>query len=160
MILDQIEAHYGQSGFESEFRSYFQEYLSDIDPATSGAQQYVNCSNARVATIEQAYWCGPSQTWPQAAHNHAYIDFWHHLDRALVNQLAGVNVDQLGDLGPALLNDDAWTALFGIGTSYFNGITVRLTERTLGVDPLNSDQLGNSRPAGLPGDIGAVEVNN
>ena len=160
LILDQIEAHYGQSGFESEFRSYFQEYLSDIDPATSGAQQYVNCSNARVATIEQAYWCGPSQTWPQAAHNHAYIDFWHHLDRALVNQLAGVNVDQLGDLGPALLNDDAWTALFGIGTSYFNGITVRLTERTLGVDPLNSDQLGNSRPAGLPGDIGAVEVNN
>jgi hypothetical protein len=160
LILDQIEVSYGQPGFESEFRSYFQGYLSDIDPATAGTQQYANCSNVTIGTIEQAYWCGPAQTWPQATHNHAYIEFWHHLDLALANEITGVNVDQIGDLGPALMNDDAWTSLFGLGTSYFNGIAVRLTERTLGIDPLDTDQLGNRKPADLLSDIGAVEVDN
>ena len=93
-------------------------------------------------------------------YNHAYIRFWHHLDAALANELAEVNVDQMTNLGPALLNDDVWTALFGLGESNFNGITVRLTEATLTVDPLDVDQLGNSRPADLLGDIGAVEIDN
>ena len=51
-------------------------------------------------------------------------------------------------------------SLFGLGSSHFNAITVRLTETTLGVSPLVTDQLGNSRPADLLGDIGAVEVDN
>jgi hypothetical protein len=35
---------------------------------------------------------------------------------------------------------------------------VHLTERTLGVNPLGTDQLGNPRFADLLGDIGAVEI--
>ncbi len=160
LLLDRIETVYGQPGFASEFRSYFQGYLLDIDQETAGAQRYANCNNATIDTLEQAFWCGPSQTWPAAAHNHAYIEFWHHLDRALANEIAAVNVDQIGDMGPALLNDDAWTTLFGLGNNPFNGITVELTQRTLQVDPLTSDQLGNPRPADLLGDIGAVEADN
>ena len=160
LMLDRIEVVYGQPGFASEFRSYFQAYLSDIDPETAGAQQYENCGNVTIGMLEQAYWCGPAQTWPQAAYNHAYIEFWHHLDRALANDIPDVNVDQIGDLGPAVINDDAWLSLFGLGQSFYNGITVNLAEQPLGVDPLNDDQLGQPRPADLLSDIGAVEADN
>jgi len=160
LILDQFQAVYGQSNFENEFRDYFQGYLSDIDPDAAGAQQYVNCDNITVDTIEQAYWCGPARTWPQFEYNHAYIEFWHHLDSALAGEIAEVNVDQISNLGPALMNDDVWTLLFGLGDSHFNAITVSLTETTLGVNPLDIDQLGTPRPADLLGDIGAVEIDN
>jgi hypothetical protein len=160
LILDQFQTVYGQSNLESEFRDYFQGYLSDIDPDSAGAQQYVNCGNVTIDTIEQAYWCGPGQTWPQSESNHAYIEFWHYLDSALAGEIAEVNVDQISNLGPALMNDDVWTLLFGLGDSHFNAITVRLTETTLAVNPLDTDQLGNPRPGDLLGDIGAVEIDN
>ena len=160
LILDRIETVYGQSGFASEFRGYFQGYLADVDPETEGAQQYANCTDVMVDTIEQAFWCGPSQTWPAAEHNHAYIEFWHHLDRALANEIAAVNADQMGEMGPALVNDEVWTTLFQLGNNPYNGISVRLTQRTLRVDPLSSDQLGNPRPTNLPGDIGAIDIAN
>jgi hypothetical protein len=160
LMLDQIQASYGQPNFESEFRAHFEGYLSDIDPDTAGAQQYSNCNNVTINTIEQAFWCGPAQTWPQFAYNHAYIDFWHHLDLALSNEIAGVNVDQITDMGPATINDDVLLRLFGLGRSPFNGITVRLAENALNVTPVSVDQLGNARPADLLGDIGAVEVDN
>jgi len=160
LLLDQIQGVYVQPDFESEFRTYFEGYLSDIDPDTAGSQRYFNCNGLTVDTIEQAYWCGPGQTWPQMEYNHAYIEFWHHLDLALANGVAGVNVDQITNLGPALINDNVWTSLFGLGHSYFAGITVQLFETTLGVSPLNTDQLGNPRPADLLSDIGAVEIDN
>ena len=160
LVLEQIQDVYGQPDFASQFRNYFQGYLLDIDPDSAGSQHYFNCNNLTVDTLEQAYWCGPAQTWPQMEFNHAYIEFWHHLDAALANEIDAVNVDQIGNLGPALLNDDVWTSLFGLGNSYFNGITINLTQATLGVDPLDTDQLGNRRPADLLGDIGAVEIDN
>ena len=160
LMLNQFRDVYGQQGFESEFRTYFQGFLSDVDPDTAGFQQYFNCDNVTVDTIEQAYWCGPAQTWPQFDYNHAYIEFWHHFDSALANEIAGVNVDQITALGPALMNDDVWTLLFGLGHSDFGGISVHLAETTLGVSPLDTDQLGNPRPADLLGDIGAVEIDN
>jgi hypothetical protein len=160
LILDQIQNTYGQPGFESEFRDYFQGFLLDIDPDAAGSQRYVNCDNVTIDTLEQAYWCGPARTWPQYEYNHAYMEFWHHLDLALANEIAEVNVDQITGLGPGLMNDDAWTLLFGLGQSDFNGITVHLIETTVGVDPLDTDQLGNPRPADVLGDIGAVDIDN
>jgi hypothetical protein len=160
LMLEQIQAVYGQPDFASEFRTHFEGYLSDIDPDTAGVQQYENCDGVTINTIEQAFWCGPARTWPQFAYNHAYIDFWHHLDLALANEIAGVNVDQMHDMGPATINDDVWIRLFGLGSSPFNGITVRLFENALRVDPLNTDQLGNARPADISSDIGAVEIDN
>jgi hypothetical protein len=160
LMLERLQTVYGQPGFENEFRDYFQGYLSDIDPATAGSQQYLNCRDVTVDTIEQGFWCGPAQTWPQEEYNHAYIEYWHHLDLALAGAIPQVNVDQLGGLGPALINDDVWISLFGLGDSYFNGITVRVGETIRRVDPLDIDQRGNARPAGLLGDIGAVERGN
>jgi len=160
LVLERIEAAYGQPGFASEFRGYFEGYLADIDPDAAGAQQYVNCDGVVVDTLEQAYWCGPAQTWPQKEYNHAYIEFWHHLDAALAGEIDAVGTDQIGDLGPARINDDVWVSLFGTGQSFFNAITVELGERVVGVDLLRSDQLGNPRPADLNGDIGAVEIDD
>jgi hypothetical protein len=160
LVLTRLQDVYGQADFESEFRSYFQAFLQDIDPDTAGSQLYFNCSNLVVDTLEQAYWCGPAQTWPQMEYNHAYIEFWHHLEAALSGEIAEVNVDQIAKLGPASLNDDAWKSLFGLGDSNHNGITVRLTETTLSVNPMRTDQLGNPRTTNLPGDIGAIELEN
>jgi len=160
LMLNQIRDVFGQPDFESEFRAYFEGFLSDVDPDTAGFQQYANCNGVIIDTIEQAYWCGPARTWPQMEYNHAYIEFWHHLDRALANGIAEVNVDQIGNLGPALINDQVWTSLFGLGRSTFGGITVELTETTVGVDPLRTDQLSNARPANVLGDIGAIEIDN
>ncbi len=160
LMLDRIQEVMGQPAFANEFRDHFQAYLSDIDPETAGSQHYVNCAGTAIVTLEQAYWCGPAQTWPQLTYNHAYIEFWHHLDAALANQIPGVNVDQMTGLGPALINDDLWMTLFGPGDNFFNGITLRLTEGSVTVDPVNTDQLGTSRPADLLGDIGAVEIDN
>jgi hypothetical protein len=158
LMLEQIQEVYGQPDFASEFRSHFQEFLLDIDPDTAGSQLYFNCDNVAVDTIEQAYWCGPAQTWPQQEYNHAYIEFWHHLDSALSGEIAEVNVDRIASLGPALISDDVWTSLFGLGDSQHNGITVRLSATTVGMNPTDIDQLGNSRPANLPSDIGAIEM--
>jgi len=160
LVLDQIEAVHGQPGFASEFRSHFQGFLSDVDPDTAGAQQYANCNGETIDTIEQGYWCGPAQTWPQHEHNHAYIHFWHHLDAALANNIVSVNVDQITGLGPAMINDDVWVSLFSLGTSNFNGIAVSLSETTIGVVPFTDDQLGTARPANLLSDIGAIEIDN
>ena len=160
LMLNQIRDVYGQTEFESEFRTYFEGFLLDIDPDTAGFQQYANCNNVIIDTTEQAFWCGPAQTWPQMEYNHAYIEFWHRLDRALASGIAEVNVDQIGNLGPALVNDEVWTSLFGLGRSTHGGITVQLTETTVSVDAPSTDQLGNGRPLDLLGDIGAIEIDN
>ena len=160
LVLDRIQTVHGQHEFATEFRNHFETFLLDVDPDTEGAQTYFNCNSVLVDTLEQAYWCGPARTWPQHAYNHAYIEFWHHLDVALAGEIPGVSVDQITGLGPATINDAAWTSLFDLGDNVHNGITVRLVESTLGVTPVSSDQLGNPRPANVSGDIGAVELGN
>lgn len=160
LILDQIQQDYGQPNFASEFRNYFEGYLLDIDSGMEGTQQYSNCDGVTINTIEQAFWCGPGQTWPQEEYNHAYIEFWHHLDLALAGEIAEVNVDQFTDLGPALINDDVWISLFGLGISHFNNITMDITATSVGVNPVATDQLGSLRSADLLGDIGAIEIDN
>ena len=160
LILDRIQLVYAQPDFATEFRAHYEGYLADIDPDTVGSQHYTNCNDVTIATIEQAFWCGPGQTWPQEEYNHAYIEFWHHLDAALAGDIAAVNVDQITGLGPALINDAAWTSLFSLGSNPYNGITVQVFERNVTVDPLNTDQLGNARPADALSDIGAIEVDN
>jgi len=58
------------------------------------------------------------------------------------------------------MNDDVGVALVGLGISQFAGISVSLNESTLVINPLDTDQLGNAKPADLLGDIGAVEIDN
>jgi hypothetical protein len=160
LMLDRIQTVYGQPDFASEFRTHFEGFLADYDPDTAGAQRYSNCAGVVIDTLEQAYWCGPAQTWPQHEYNHAYIYFWHHLDAALRGDIAAVNVDQIGDMGPALIGDSVWTSLFDLGQNHFNGITVDIFQTTLDVNPLHTDQRGNPRPVDISGDIGAIEIDN
>ena len=160
LLLTQLRDAYGQADFDSEFRRHFEGFLQDIDPLSAGMQVYFNCDDVVVDTLELAHWCGPSRTWPQMAYNHAYIEFWHHLDTALAGGIDAVKVDQFAALGPAGINDDVWVRLFGLGDSQHSGISIRLFETALDVDPLITDQLGQSRSANGPGDIGAIEVGN
>ena len=160
LMIEQIEQVYGQTGFDAQFRTYFHNYLADIDPDLDGVQKYDNCHGTTIDTIDQILWCGPAQTWPQMEYNHAYIQFWHHLDRVLKNQVPDVNIDQIHDLGPALINDAHWLNIFGLGRSDFNGVSVIFSERTSTVNPRIVDQLNQSRPANSMGDIGAIEVGN
>ena len=60
-------------------------------------------------------------------------------------------------LGPALINDATWAKLFEMGSNVHNGITVTLSQRSIQVNKLQTDQLGTGRPANTPGDIGAIE---
>jgi hypothetical protein len=63
-------------------------------------------------------------------------------------------------MGPELLGDDAWAALFSSGALPENGdITMKVwTASGPAVRLQEIDQLGNERPANTLGDIGAIEI--
>ena len=89
-------------------------------------------------------WYGPAVTWPSNPQNAAWITFWHNLDTAIGNRL-----------GMAILGDDFW----GTFTSGPLGDHVHITvlRQTKPFRMETTDQLGNARPNGTMGDIGAIE---
>jgi hypothetical protein len=89
-------------------------------------------------------WYGPAVTWPTNAQNAAWIAFWRNLDIAIGNRL-----------GMVILGDDFW----GTFTSGKLGNYVRITveRRADSYKMEGADQLGNVRPRGTTGDIGAIE---
>ncbi|MDF1525378.1 MAG: hypothetical protein RRA15_04045 [bacterium] len=91
---------------------------------------------------------GPVVTWPDPddhPENQPWITFWRDLDAAIAASP--------GPLGTEKLADDFWEQFYESG----NGPTV-IRRRTSSVSLINTDQLGNTRPAGAMGDIGAIEV--
>lgn len=89
-------------------------------------------------------WYGPAVTWPSNAQNAAWITFWHNLDTAIGDRL-----------GMAILGDDFWgTFTTGALGSHVH-ITVTRQAKTFHME--GQDQLGNARPRGAMGDIGAIE---
>jgi len=89
-------------------------------------------------------WYGPAATWPTDPLNAAWIDFWRDLDIAIA-----------GRLGAVSLGDDFWTT-FQSGNLGDN-IIISVTSVSQFVTLTPSDQLGNPRPSGAKGDIGAIE---
>jgi len=88
-------------------------------------------------------WYGPSQTWPTDPANAAWIAFWRDLDVAL------------GDsLGTVKLGDGFW-GTFSDGV--LGDVTMDVTTDTDSIQPVTTDQLGNSRPRGSKLDVGAIE---
>ena len=89
-------------------------------------------------------WYGPAVTWPSNAQNAAWIAFWRNLDIAIGNRL-----------GMVILGDDFW----GTFTTGPLGDHVRISiDRTTKSFTMESlDQLGNARPRGALGDVGAIE---
>jgi hypothetical protein len=125
----------------------------DSDASTEGIQPYRDPSDRPILTLADTRWFGPSETWPRELPNYPYIEFWHRLDDALERQA-------VPGMGPELLGEEAWRGLFSPGALRENpGISLRLwTERALTARRRDVDQLGTSRPAGQPADVGAVET--
>ncbi len=83
---------------------------------------------------------GPAVTWPSEEANADWIAFWRELDAAI------------GDsMGAERLADDFWSEPFTGGPTIY--------EYTSGpLYPVDPDQLGQPRPAGARGDVGAIEL--
>jgi len=87
---------------------------------------------------------GPAQTWPSDPANAAWITFWRNLDTDINRRM-----------GAAGLNDNFWS-------TYQTGpisdkIYLTVTTDSQSAQLIQSDQLGNARPRGGKGDIGAIE---
>jgi hypothetical protein len=87
---------------------------------------------------------GPGVTWPANPENAEWIAFWRALD---------VEID--GRLGAAGLGDDFWGS-FETGP-IGNDLRLTVTRAHVPVAPPRADQLGNARPSGAGGDVGAIE---
>jgi hypothetical protein len=94
--------------------------------------------------ISDVTWYRTIATWPVDPRNAPWISFWRDLDA------------QIGDrLGAAILADSFWDS-FQSGPLGGN-VTITVSPEDTRVTLADSDQLGNERPAGPAGDIGAIE---
>jgi len=89
-------------------------------------------------------WYGPARTWPSNTLNAAWIAFWHNLDTAIGDRL-----------GMVRLGDDFWGTFTSGPLGDHVAISVSRTTKSFHMESV--DQLGNSRPLGGTGDIGAIE---
>ena len=155
ILLARVEDRYALPRFAEAFRTDFETFLqsADADPATAGVQPYRNPSGSPILSLAATHWFGPAETWPRELENHPYIEFWHRLDAAL--EAAAVP-----DLGPQLLGDTEWWALFSSGALAENpGIRMTVsTQPRMTVRPLDTDQLAQLRAANTPADVGAVKA--
>jgi hypothetical protein len=155
IVLARLEEHYDLTGFAGEFTTAFEEFLQtvDLDDETPGLQPYTDPDGDPILTLADTHWFGPAETWPKMLENYPYIHFWHFLDAALLEH-------QIQGMGPELLGDDAWLALFDSGPLAENPyISMVLMDRvSYGPDMLPADQIGTLRPVNGLGDIGAIEA--
>lgn len=154
VTLDRLERRYALPGFAEAFRADFEAFLqaADVDPATEGSQPYLDPDGQPITTLAATRFFGPAETWPRELANHPYIEFWHRLDAALAAAAPSI--------GPEGLGDDDWEALFQSGALAENpGIRMTVaTRRSFEATRAAEDQRGTARPAGAPGDIGAIEL--
>jgi hypothetical protein len=115
------------SGFGSDYRAAFE--------AASGRN------------LHDVMWYENAAGWPGDQRNYPWIDFWRGLDNAIG-----------GTLGTVQLGDDFWRSR-GTGTIRLtDNVVMSVASMTLGPYlPTGNDQLGNPRPNGTYGDIGAIE---
>lgn len=154
IILRRIETHYSVREFFKDFKSEFDAYLQsvDMDDETAGNQPYTDIWGNPILALADVKWFGPAVTWPGEVYNYAYIEFWHKLDQALQHL-------HLPGMGPELLGDDAWQALFSPGILSENpDIYMKIFTEDITVRLYDIDQIGQSRPVNTLIDIGAVEL--
>lgn len=96
-------------------------------------------------SLDNVAWYGTAAGWPSDPLNVSWINFWRGLDNAIA-----------GRLGAAGLGDGFWGS-FANGPLGDN-VTMHVNTTQYGpVQLIGSDQLGNPRPYGPMGDIGAIE---
>ena len=154
IVLGRLERQYHLDGFAAGFRADFESFLqsADTDAGTPGLQPYRDPRGLPILTLADTHFFGPAQTWPRELENHPYIEFWHRLDAALSQAT-------IPGMGPELLGDAGWRALFTSGPLVENpGIRFDIgVARSLVVERGAVDQTGTARPSQAPADIGAVE---
>lgn len=155
IVLARAELHYGLQGFAGQFTAEFEAFLAtvDLDAATPGLQPYTDPSGTPILALADTHWFGPAVTWPRELYNYPYIEFWHRLERALLEIPAP-------GIGPETMGDAAWEGMFSSGQLLENpGITMLLVrQQSLSTGLAATDQRGSARPAGVLGDVGAIEV--
>ena len=154
IMLGRIENEYSLTNFASTFTSDCEAFLATVDSdniETNGVQPYTDTNGVPILTLDAAQWFYSIATWPSKLYNYPYIEFWHRLDDALV-------ASNIPGMGPELLGDDAWQALFDSGTlTENNDIDFSIWTVGYSASPLTVDQIGSARPADGLGDIGAIE---
>jgi hypothetical protein len=155
IVLARLEEHYDIPGFAGEFTAAFEEFLQsvDLDEEMPGLQPYTDPNGDPILTLADTLWFGPAETWPKRLENHPYIHFWHLLDAAILEH-------GIPGMGPELLGDDEWSALFHSGPLAENPSIsmVVMTRLSSGFAMLRADQVGTPRPVQGLGDIGAIEA--
>lgn len=155
IMLSRLEDHYGLDDFAGAFTAELETFLGsvDLDEEKPGLQPYLDPSGEPIVTLDDTQWFGPSRTWPSYLPNYPYMHFWHRLDAALLEE-------GIPGMGPEVIGDDAWSALFESGplvenTSIEMFVLIQPSE---GFSLLEVDQRGAERPANTLGDIGAIEI--
>ena len=155
ILLHRLEDHYSLTDFAQGYKADFETFLNDvdIDDETPDNQPFTDPSGNPILTLADTQWFGPAQTWPSQLPNYPYIQFWHRLDDAL-------RAENIPGMGPELLGDDAWSALFSSGVLVENeDITMTVTSNNQSIGFIQEvGQLGTPRPANANGDIGAIEI--
>ena len=153
ILLARLEAHYELNGFAATFTADFEAFLAavDLDGDTPELEPYTDPEGTPILTLADTQWFGPRETWPKELPNYPYILFWRRLDEAL-------QAEAIDGMGPELLGDDAWLALFASGPLAENAdITMTVEPLALSVTAAPRDQFDTVR-TGHPSDIGAVEL--
>ena len=155
ILLNRLEDYYSLPGFAVDFTADFETFLSsvDLDDQTAGNQPYTDPQGSPILTLADTQWFGPANTWPKELANHPYIEFWHRLDAALIDE-------NIPGMGPEIIGDDVWSHIFSSGPLVENtDIVMGIRSTTLfSVSRQEADQLNNPRPASTNGDIGAIEI--
>ena len=155
IVLERIEAQYALVGFALNFTEDFEDFLQsvDTDENTPGNQPYLDPYGNPILTLADTLLFGPAETWPKELYNYPYIEFWHQLDVALLDE-------DIPGMGPEVIGDEAWETLFSSGPLTENpDIRMSIVRRwTFNVMLQSEDQLGTKRPVNLLGDVGAIEA--
>lgn len=134
--------HAGYTGYGQPTDDFLNHLLDKL--RTDHADILGDDFGSEFSDLTGTTWYGPAQTWPSDPANAAWITFWRNLD-----------TDINGRMGAAGLNDNFWS-------TYQTGpisdkIYLTVTTDSQSAQLIQSDQLGNARPRGGKGDIGAIE---
>ena len=148
-----VTAEYDTSGRKDDFLPYLLdnvlstgEYGGILGSGFGASYRATFAAENGMSVDDVVFYPDPAR-WPSDPGNFPWIDFWRGLDNAIG-----------GSLGTVQLGDDFWGS-FGIGrTQLTDNVALRVASKTLGPFlPGGVDQLGNPRPNGPYGDIGAIE---
>jgi hypothetical protein len=137
--------HYVEAGFDTtlpfgEGPGFLNEVLSEVE-LRYGLNYSAVYGTQDLSTVT---FYGPAATWPGEPANEDWITFWRDLDAAIAASP--------GPLGTEKLADDFW------GQHFDSGNGPNISTRNSSISLISPDQLGNIRPMGSMGDVGAIEI--